>query len=83
MRDALAVLFSATLLLFTACSSTDVDVPPDITAAIEEEEKHEDKVRLQQEIIKRQREEMRRQDQELQDLRRQQFYNESYRRFEK
>jgi hypothetical protein len=83
MRHALAVFFAFSFCMFAACSSADVDVPPDITAAIEEEETHEEKVRLQQEIIRRQREEMRRQDGELEDLRRQQFYNESYRRFEK
>lgn len=80
----------AFLLLFfcfgflPGCSSKeDVTVPADITAAIEAEDSHEDKVRLQQEIIRRQKMEMKRQDRELEDLKRQQFYNESYRRYEK
>ena len=83
MRWVLTAVLMPLIFFCVGCSTGSVDVPPDLTAAIDEEEDHEDKVRLQQEIIRRQREEMKRQDRELEDLKRQQFYNESYRRFEK
>lgn len=47
-----------------------------------EERNFEETIAEQQEIIRRQEEEIRRQDRELEDLRRQQFHNESLRRFE-
>jgi len=43
----------------------------------------EEKIAEQQEIIRRQQEEIKRQDREIEDLKRQQYYNESLRRFEK
>lgn len=84
MQHALVALTVIFLLLGTSgCSSKeDVAVPPDITAALDKEDSHDDKVRLQEEIIRRQRMEIERQNRELEDLKRQQFYNESYRRFE-
>lgn len=79
----LIVLFLLVVISVSGCSSQeDVAVPPDITAALDKEDSHDDKVRLQEEIIRRQRMEIERQNRELEDLKRQQFYNESYRRFE-
>ena len=44
---------------------------------------HEEKVSAQEEIIRRQEEELKRQQRELEDLKRQEFYNKSMKRFEK
>lgn len=53
-----------------------------VAAVVEQGEDHADKVAIQEEIIRRQKEEMRRQDLEAQDLKRQQYHNEALRRFE-
>lgn len=76
-----AALFS---VLLSGCSPKDenVDVPSTLTAGIEEQPTHEEKVLLQQEIIRRQKLEMQRQDRELEDIERQKLYNDSLRRFE-
>lgn len=48
-----------------------------------EERNFEEKLAEQQEIIRRQEEEIQRQDREIEDLKRQQYHNESLRRFER
>ena len=50
--------------------------------AVDEEKTYEEKVLIQQEIIRRQQEMIERQNREIQMLKRQQFYNESLRRYE-
>ncbi len=71
------------LLQCAACISTRTDeLPPDIRKAIEKEDVYEDKVKLQEEVIRRQEQERKRQDNELQDVQRQQYYNQSLKRYE-
>jgi predicted ribosome quality control (RQC) complex YloA/Tae2 family protein len=46
-----------------------------------DDQTHEEKVAEQKEIIRRQEDEIKRQDRELEDLRRQQFHNQSLKRY--
>jgi len=76
--------FSLTVM-FISCSAQDeeVYVPSSVTAAIDAEDTHKDRVRMQEEIIRRQQQEITKQDREMEDLKRQKYHNESLRRFEK
>jgi len=80
------VLIGSLIMGVYGCGGSDLPQrTPDgmfVTQPVDHERGYKEIVTEQKEIIRRQQEEIRRQDSEIQDLKRQQYHNESLRRFE-
>lgn len=78
------ILVSIVVVGLLGCTTRDPVLPEGTSVkSIGREFTFEEKVALQEEIIKRQEEELARQQREIEDLKRQKYHNDSLRRYEK